>query len=233
MKLADKINVFNESLELRAKLPPGIRAMNPFREPGSPVPAMAGAFYNKYYGDNLPRNLILAINPGRLGAGATGIPFTDTRRLQEVCGITAGIPPTHEPSSVFVYEMIAAYGGPEAFYGDFYIASVCPLGFVRMNDRGQEVNYNYYDARELQDAVTPFITEKLRQQLDFGLRRETAVCWGKGKNYSFLEKLNQKHGFFGRILVLEHPRFIMQYRARQKQSYMARYLDTFREALAR
>jgi hypothetical protein len=67
-----------------------------------------------------------------LGAGATGIPFTDTKRLESDCAEskTPDIA-THEPSSVFVYEMIKAYGGPKNFYGnDFYISSVSPLGFV-------------------------------------------------------------------------------------------------------
>jgi hypothetical protein len=232
MTFAGKVIRFNESLDLNVPLPSGIRAMNPFREKGSPVPEIARQFYRQYYLDNRLRHLILAINPGRLGAGATGIPFTDTKRLQDVCGISSEIPPTHEPSSVFVYEMIAAYGGPEAFYKDFYIASVCPLGFVKRNDRGQEVNYNYYDSKELQKAVTPFIVSHLKQQLQLGLHHETCICWGKGKNYSFLKRLNEEHRLFGRILAVEHPRFIMQYRARQKEVYLARHLDALQKMLS-
>lgn len=75
----------------------------------------------------------------------TGIPFTDSFRLKEVCGLEIPGLTTFETSSVFVYDMIKAYGGAESFYLDYFISAVCPLGFVRMNDKGREVNYNYYD----------------------------------------------------------------------------------------
>ena len=44
-------------------------------------------FYLKYYNDDRPRAFIFGINPGRHGAGVTGIPFTDPIRLAEKCGI--------------------------------------------------------------------------------------------------------------------------------------------------
>jgi hypothetical protein len=89
----------------------------------------------------------LGINPGRFGAGVTGIPFTDTKRLEEKCWLTIEGLTTYEPSSVFVYDVIEAYGGVEKFYSDYYISSVCPLGFVKFNEKGKEINYNYYDSR--------------------------------------------------------------------------------------
>ena len=49
-----------------------------------------------------------------------------------------------ELSSVFMYEMINAYGGAELFYKRFYITAVSPLGFVK-NGR----NLNYYDDKIL------------------------------------------------------------------------------------
>jgi hypothetical protein len=169
--------------------------------------------------------LIIAINPGRLGAGATGIPFTDTVRLEKDCGINAGIPPTYEPSSVFVYEMIKTYGGPAAFYKDFYITSVCPLGFVKENEKGREVNFNYYDSKELENAVTPFIIQSLQKQVSFNVDLNCCICWGRGKNFHFLSGLNSRYHFFKEIIPLDHPRFIMQYRAKQKQDYSDHYLE--------
>jgi len=126
--LSDKINAFNKDLHFEGSLPGSIGILNPFKEEA--VYRTACHFYDKYYNDDRPRKLILGINPGRLGAGATGIPFTDPKRLREVCGLSFEGPLLHEPSSVFVYDVIAAYGGPESFYSAFYINSVCPLGFV-------------------------------------------------------------------------------------------------------
>ena len=81
---AQRILSVNEQLDADSwKLPAGIRAMNPFRGDGSDhVRSIGKAFYQKFYNDKEPRKLVLGINPGRLGAGATGIPFTDTRRME-------------------------------------------------------------------------------------------------------------------------------------------------------
>lgn len=106
-----------------------LNVLNPFSLASFEQTTVLDKFYHKFYEDHEPRNLILGINPGRLGAGATGIPFTDTKRLNH-CGIEMTEFTTHEPSSVFVYEAIDAYGGPTAFYNKFLIGSVCPLGFV-------------------------------------------------------------------------------------------------------
>jgi hypothetical protein len=220
--IAEDIVHFNRSLRLDKALPENIRVMNPFKNPEAL--RISEEFYRKYYSDKHPRHLIIAINPGRFGAGVTGIPFTDTARLKMVCGINPGIPPTHEPSSVFVYEIIDAYGGTELFYRNFYITSVCPLGFVKENEKGKEVNFNYYDSKELEKAVTPFIVESLQKQFRFNLDMTKCICWGRGKNFQFLSELNSKYHFFEEIIPLDHPRFIMQYRAKQKKKYIENYL---------
>src|SRR6056297_952643 len=141
---AQKVIRFNKSLHFKGKLPGQIRIMNPFRENEGILPVME-EFYNKFYNDQHHRKFILGINPGRFGAGATGIPFTDTKRLSEVCGIHIESVRTHETSSVFIYEMIEKYGGANRFYSDYYINSICPLGFLRMNAKRNWVNCNYYD----------------------------------------------------------------------------------------
>lgn len=225
MTRADAIIAFNEHLAYTGPaLPEGVRIMNPFRE-NPQVPELTRQFYRQYYDDAAPRRLILGINPGRLGAGATGIPFTDTKRMQEHLGITVpGQAQTHEPSSVFVYEVIAAYGGPAAFYRDFYIHSVCPLGFTMAKPGGKEVNYNYYDDAQLTETVLPFIIQNIRQQIALAGRADVCYCLGSGKNFAFLSKLNAKERFFERVVPLEHPRFVMQYRARSKDAYIAAWL---------
>jgi hypothetical protein len=116
MTFADKVISFNQQLEYTGpQLPPGIRIMNPFREEEQAL-RISEEFYRKYYNDDNQRHLILGINPGRFGGGVTGVPFTDPKRLQAECNISYNGKATHEPSSVYVYEVINAYGGAEAFY---------------------------------------------------------------------------------------------------------------------
>lgn len=223
---ADRVIEFNSSLEFNDPLPEGISIMNPFKQNDQILP-ISSAFYRKFYSDNRPRHLILGINPGRFGAGVTGIPFTDTKRLNNPCGIEYKGKATHEPSSVFVYEVIGAYGGPEAFYRDFYINSVFPLGFTINDGSGKEKNYNYYDSRELTAAVYDFGVENLRKQLSLGIETDICYCFGTGKNEKFITALNGKFGFFREIIALEHPRFIMQYKSKSKQEYLEKYLREF------
>lgn len=223
--LAERIIQFNHGLDSNMPLPEGVRMMNPYA-PDSPAREISNTFYRKFYSDDAPRRLILGINPGRLGAGATGIPFTDTKRLQEACGIPAPFD-LYEPSAAFVYEVIAAYGGVTRFYEDFFIGAVCPLGFTKRNNKGREVNYNYYDSKALTEAVLPFILDALKQQIGLGVKTDKVFVFGNGKNTQFLHKLNNEHRFFDEIVPLEHPRYIMQYKSKQKNDYIQKYLDAF------
>lgn len=230
MTLADKILRFNAQLHLDPSvLPDGIGVMNPFKgEYGDSILDTSTRFYQKFYADSNPRKWILGINPGRHGAGITGIPFTDTKRLNDACGIPFTQFNSHEPSSVFVYEVADAYGGPQRFYADFYINSICPLGFLKLNEAGKWVNYNYYDRKDLQEAVKPFILQTLKQQIDFGLHTDTVYCMGTDKNYKFLSRLNAEHKLFENIVPLDHPRYVVQYKLKLMDTYVAKYLNAFK-----
>jgi len=225
---ADKVIDFNKHLHFQGDLPDGISVMNPFRE-NKQIIAVSSEFYKKFYDDNNSRHLILGINPGRFGAGVTGVPFTDSKRLINECGISYTGKETHEPSSVFVYEVIEAFGGVKKFYGQFYIHSVFPLGFTTTNNKGKEVNYNYYDSKELTNAVYDFIIEHIQKQIAMGVNTDICYCFGTGKNEHFLRELNEEKKFFKTIIALEHPRFIAQYKAKSKQFYIDKYLSAFRQ----
>jgi len=225
---ADSLIQFFRELDFKGSLPDGISVMNPFRGNPEIIP-MISQFYNKFYNDNSSRHLILGINPGRFGAGVTGIPFTDSKRLSEKCQLSIPGLNTFETSSVFIYEMIDAFGGVEEFYNKFFISAVCPLGFTSINNKGKSVNYNYYDSRNLTEAVLSFIKSSLIKQIEFGIKRDSCFCLGTGKNFKFLVQLNNEMRIFDRIVPLEHPRFIMQYRSKQKGIYIRKYLEEFRK----
>lgn len=218
----EKVIHFNKDLRLDTALPDGIKAMHPFAE-NPEVLSIASSFYHKFYNDLNPRKLILGINPGRLGAGATGIPFTDTKRLSDICGIVSTSMITHEPSSVFIYELIEEFGGPCAFYNKFYISSVCPLGFIEQNQKGNWVNCNYYDYPELFLAVRDFIIDSLKQQVGFGVDRSVCYVLGK-KNARYLDAINREYRFFDSIVTFDHPRYIAQYKSKQIKTYIADFI---------
>ncbi len=222
MSFAKRVKELNRSLHITAKLPNNIDVLNPFRESKLALQC-ADVFYDKYYSDDKKRWAILGINPGRFGGGLTGVPFTDFKRLQQVCGIDAGAS-SHEPSSEFIYRMIAAMGGADVFYKQFYINSVCPLGFVIDKGNGKWVNYNYYDDKALYASVKPFIIASIQQQIALGLHTEECFCLGK-KNTAYLSALNDEHHFFKTVTELPHPRFIIQYKLKQIESYIDVYVE--------
>ena len=47
------------------------------------------------------------------------------------------------------------------------------------------------------------------------------------KNATFLQKLNKEATLFGEMVVLEHPRFIQQYKSKEKQLYIDKFLTSF------
>ena len=220
MLFSQHVLQFLRQLEFPVKLPKGIEVMHPFRD--RTAMDITTQFYNKYYGDNRRRRMIVGINPGRFGAGITGIPFTDPIRLKQVCGIDNPWPQKQELSSVFVYDIIAAYGGPKAFYDDFYITAISPLGFTKDNK-----NLNYYDDKTLQERIRPFVLDCFEKQFRFGVDRSVAFCLGDGKNYQYLSRLNSEEKLFDAIVPLSHPRFVMQYRVKKKQEYIDYYLQQF------
>ncbi len=215
-----KITEFLFNLQLPTPPPNGIKTLFPFADEATKQACTT--FYHKFYNDDKPRYCIIGINPGRFGGGITGIPFTDPIRLASECGIANDWQKKQELSSVYVYEVIKAFGGLEAFYSQFYITSVSPLGFTQHGK-----NLNYYDDKSLTENIKPFAVDCLNKQLDWGLHRTTAFCFGDGKNFSFLSKLNNEYHFFDTIIPLSHPRFVMQYKLKQKEVYVNRYLEAF------
>lgn len=217
-KFGDSAFNFLKNLKPEFDLPDGIYCLLPFENPE--VVKLNKTFYRKYYDDNVSRRMIIGINPGRFGSGVTGISFTDPVKLENKLGIKNSFLKRAELSSDFIYNVIDNFGGPEKFYQQFYITAVCPIGFVR-----DSKNINYYDDRELSESVYRFIIENIELQLTFGIDRSVAFCLGEGENFKFLNRLNNEHGFFQKIVPLAHPRFIMQYRRKFLMEYVKGYLN--------
>jgi hypothetical protein len=65
----------------------------------------------------------------------------------------------------------------------------------------------------------------MESQLSWPICRDEVFCLGTGKNKAFLEGLNEKHGWFKRVVPLEHPRYIMQYKSRLVDAYIDKYIQ--------
>ncbi|MBL7768344.1 MAG: DUF4918 family protein [Flavipsychrobacter sp.] len=218
MTFAKKAILYFGRIKPPDRLPIGVHPLYPHKDPA--VQVVISTFFNRYYSDEQPRILLIGINPGRMGAGITGVNFTAPRQLSQFLGIKHPWPDTSELSAEFIYDVILSYGGPAAFFGQFYLGSVSPIGFIRDGK-----NLNYYDDPLLQQRIRPYALKQLKAQIDFGIRRSVAICIGGDKNLKFLKGLNDEHNLFDELRVVPHPRFIQQYRRSAKESYIQQYLD--------
>jgi len=220
MTFSKQILDFYFNLPKALPLPNGVEIINPFDN--VETKRVMETFFNKYYADNRPRTYLVGINPGRLGSGITGIGFADAYHLDKYCDIPNSFDKRVEISAAFMFEVIEAYGGVEKFYKDFFFTTVMPLGLLK-NDK----NYNYYDDPKTQKALESFIEETLLKQMSFPEAKPNIICVGQGKNLKYLKAFNDKHHCFNSIEVVPHPRWVMQYRRKEKQKYIDTYLEAF------
>jgi len=182
--------------------------------------ATLATFYKKYFTDNNQRVLLLGINPGRFGAGVTGVPFTDPIKLEEVCGIQNNFDKRFELSSKFIYDVVSDFGGPENFFKTVYISSISPIGFIKDGK-----NINYYDDKELQNDLWNWMKKQIEIQIEFGVNKDVAYSIGSGKNLKVLKQMNEEEKWFKRVDSVPHPRWVMQYRLKRKQEFIDEYLQ--------
>jgi hypothetical protein len=218
MTWAEHLLEFYRDLKPPMNLPDNVAWLYPQKDAG--VMDIVKQFLYKYYDDEQPRRILLGINPGRFGAGVTGVNFTAPRQLKDQCGIDHAFKNQSELSAEFIYEMINAYGGTHKFYSDFFIGSVCPLGFIQHGK-----NINYYDDKNLLKTVEPFIVKNLQRIVGFHVDRTFGFSIGGEKNFRYLNSLNKNFNWFNEVIPLPHPRFIMQYRRKQKEQFIQQYLQ--------
>lgn len=205
------------NLNSHKSIPRGIEIINPY-ESGA-IKSVVKNFYSKFYNDDKKRIFMIGINPGRLGGGLTGIAFTDPVALREHCGIENDLGGRKELSSKFIYTFIEKAGGTQKFFSKVFLTALYPFAITK-NGR----NYNYYEEKSLAEKLEPEIVRTIKTQIEFGARRDFAILLGK-KNATYFSRINEEHNFFKKIIVLEHPRYIMQYRLKKIDHYIDKYLE--------
>jgi len=222
MTFAKQILNFYFTLDKKPTLPNDIEAIYPFDNPETKE--LMQTFFKKYYNDTDPRTYLIGINPGRLGSGVTGIGFADAYHLEKYCDLANSFDKRIEISAAFMFEVMQAYGGVETFYKDFFFTTVMPLGLLK----GAK-NYNYYDDKKTQEGLEPYITKTLLQQMALPQAKPHIICVGTGKNLKYLQAFNDIHHCFESIDVVPHPRWVMQYRRKEKQKYLDMYVETLKK----
>ena len=218
---ASKAIKYFTKLAAQNNLPSSVQILNPYEK--AEVNKAVKEFYQKFYNDDQKRIYVLGINPGRFGGGLTGISFTDPVALKKYCGIDNQLRNKEELSSKFVYEVINHFGGVNKFFSNFFLSAVYPLALIKNGK-----NYNYYDDNKLFSNLKPQLIASLKEQIKFGADRKVVICLGK-KNAGYLKILNDELKLFSKIEVLDHPRFIMQYRKKKINYYINQYINALNQ----
>ncbi|NWG29664.1 MAG: DUF4918 family protein [Ignavibacteriaceae bacterium] len=217
MSFSDKAIDYFCKLKLPKATSGSIKIINPYESAGTK--SIIRKFYSKFYNDDDDRIFIIGINPGRFGGGLTGISFTDPVALREHCLIENNFGNRKELSSTFVYSVAKHFGGTKKFFSRVFLTALYPFAITK-----EGKNYNYYDEISLFNLLRIEIVKNISKQVGFGASRELAVLLGK-KNADYFLPINEEHKFFKRIIVLEHPRYIMQYKLKQIDKYVKKYLE--------
>ncbi|TDF98001.1 uracil-DNA glycosylase family protein [Paenibacillus piri] len=107
-------------------------------------------FYQRYYCENSkPRLVLCGINPGRRGAGKTGVPFLDFKSLSQLMPEINNN--DEELSAQFVFKVIAHFGA-DTFFQHVYLTNISWFGFEGTNN-GRKVNVNYYELDDHEQMI--------------------------------------------------------------------------------
>jgi len=225
MTFGQLIEEFLTGLRLDVPLPDGFEVLQPYANPA--VRYNIHEMCARYYADApTPRIPMWGINPGRLGGGVTGLSFTDPHALFHMLRIGPETQMRREPSATFIQMVIEAYGGAEPFYRDVFLSAISPLGFIKDGN-----NINFYDDPGLCRAIVPFVLESVRTQSAAGLRTDACIVLGSGKLRTFVEREVVPVIGYKRVVYLDHPRFVMQYRRKAAHQYVEQYVSAI-ESLA-
>jgi len=219
---AESMIHFYSGLSLKLKRSKDVQVLNPFIE--TEVMKACEWYHNKYCKNEGERVFLFGINPGRFGAGVTGIPFTDPVQIEAI-GFKNEWQKRHELSALYIDDMINAFGGRKKFSNDYYISSICPLGFIKNGK-----NINYYDEKNLILDTEAFIVNKLKAQINAGARTDICFSLGKGQNFKYFQKLNKRKKLFDKIIPLPHPRWVMQYKKKDKEKHIEATIAALKQA---
>jgi hypothetical protein len=110
-------------------------------------------FHAKYYRGGYPRTVLCGLNPGRNGAGKTGIPFVDFSSLSK---LLSGVKRTDtERSARFFFDIVSHFGA-EPFFRSFYVTNVSWVGYSK---HGKNLNYDLLPVDAIEFVSQQFIYE--------------------------------------------------------------------------
>jgi len=170
-------------------------------------------FDNYYINKNKPKIVLCGLNPGRLGAGLTGIPFIDFNSLSQMLPNIERF--DKENSANFIFKIIQRFGF-EYFYEKFYITNISKYGYYKI---GSGKNINYPD---LPIQVQDWLYEKFIDEMK-SLNPDVIIPLSESVENS-LKKLKSQGSLPYQIGErLNHPSWVMTYKKKEMDIWLDKY----------
>lgn len=170
--------------------------------------AVSKHFAKAYCSSQRPSVVLCGINPGRLGAGKTGVPFLDFSSLSKL------LPDIDrrdaERSAQFFFEVVE-YFGAKAFYSTFHVTNISSVGYERAGS-----NVNYYD---LPEQALKYVLSAFGEEIN--AVQPTAIISLAGSVHATVRKLFSESSI-DISLCLPHPNYCAfpKHRDRCKDRYI-------------
>ena len=150
-------------------------------------------FHKRFVQPNSPKIVLCGINPGRFGAGRTGIPFIDFDSLSEMLPNIKNH--ESEKSAKFFFSVVKAFG-EEEFYKNFHVTNISWYGFYQL-DKMKNVNY---DDKRINTEIAIFLIDKFVEEMNL-IQPDIIIPLSKNVYYE-LESLKE----MGKIQAKIGPR---------------------------
>lgn len=168
------------------------------------------AFWQRFYGEGIPRIMICGINPERHGAGKTGVPFLDFMSLSQLIpGIERR---DSEKSANFFFQVVKSFGA-ETFFRTFYVSNFSSVGYLR---DGSNLNYHDLPQEAWRVVERNFLNEIL-------IVKPTHVVSLGNEVHESVRKLLPAS--IDCSLRLPHPSWIANCRASETNRWVSRYRE--------
>lgn len=178
-------------------------------------------FHERYIKNSKPKIVLCGINPGRFGAGLTGIPFIDFNSLGKMLPFVESI--TSEKSAGFFFSVIQEFGIVE-FYKNFHVTNLSWYGFCKCN-KGS--NVNYYDLRT---DIQRYLIDIFVREIEY-INPEVIIPLST-QVYHELRALKESGEIKAEIGPrLNHPSWITTYRSRELSHWRNQYISVLKKYL--
>lgn len=173
-------------------------------------------YYDKYVDFDSDKIVLCGLNPGRFGAGLTGVPFIDFKSLSKMLSNIKK--DDGESSAQFFFELVKKFG-IEKFYKICYVTNISKFGYSKKSS-AKNVNYP-----KLPNSAQDWLFKRFIEEMN--LIKPKVIIPLSDDVAKTLKVLTQAQQLDYKIAPkLNHPAWVMTYKKKDKNLWLQKYYET-------